>query len=146
MNTSDLLQRKGTPKEILLFFVEKGLSLSPYCVLTTAMCLLRSSHVVLLRFYGVLVGDSLCSYDAFTVLIMCALRCKDSRRLFCTRDAGVARCHSQRQCHFWRMSSLFEAVLTRQLSLAAVNHICFIHQAKIGCKNLKVHLRIASKN
>ena len=46
---------------------------------------------------------------------------------------GVACCQSQHQCHFCRMSSLF------QMSLAAANHICVIHEAKNGCKNLKVH-------
>ena len=31
------------------------------------------------------------------------------------------------------------SVLLRQVSLAAVNHICVIHEAMNGCKSLKVH-------
>ena len=30
-------------------------------------------------------------------------------------------------------------VLHMQVSLAAVNHICVIHEAMNGCKNLKIH-------
>ena len=37
------------------------------------------------------------------------------------------------------------SVLHRQVSLADVNHVCVIHKAMNGCKNLKVHLRPASK-
>ena len=37
-------------------------------VLTATMALLQSSHGVLLRVYGVVFGDSLRSYDPFTVL------------------------------------------------------------------------------
>ena len=51
--------------------------------------------------------------------------------LFCTCDSGVARCQSQNQCHFWRMSL---HVLHGQVSLAAVNQICVIHEAMNGCK------------
>ena len=32
-----------------------------------------------------------------------------------------------------------------QVSLAAVNQICVFHEAMNGCKNLKIHLRLASK-
>ena len=32
-----------------------------------------------------------------------------------------------------------------QVSLAAVNQVCVIHEAMNGCKNLKIHLRITSK-
>ena len=37
------------------------------------------------------------------------------------------------------------SVLHGQVSLAAVNQICVIHEAMNSCKNLKVHLRLASK-
>ena len=37
------------------------------------------------------------------------------------------------------------SILHGQVSLAAVNHICVIREAMNGRKNLKVHLRIASK-
>ena len=69
---------------------------------------------------------------------------EQTRSLFCMCDSGVARCQSQHQYHFWRMSGMFE--LRGQVSLAAVNQICVIHEAMNSCKNLKIHLRIASKN
>ena len=31
------------------------------------------------------------------------------------------------------------SILHRQVSLAAVNQICAIHEAMNGCKNLKIH-------
>ena len=34
---------------------------------------------------------------------------EQTRGLFCMCDPGVARCQSQHQYHFWRMSSMFEA-------------------------------------
>ena len=37
------------------------------------------------------------------------------------------------------------SVLHGQVRVAAVNQICVIHEAMNGCKNLKIHLRIASK-
>ena len=37
------------------------------------------------------------------------------------------------------------SLLHGQVSLAAVNQICVIHETMNGCKNLKMHLRIASK-
>ena len=37
------------------------------------------------------------------------------------------------------------SVLHGQVSLAAVNQIYVIHEAMNGCKNLKIHKRIASK-
>ena len=37
------------------------------------------------------------------------------------------------------------SALHRQVSLTAVNRICAIHEAMNGCKNLKIHKRIASK-
>ena len=47
------------------------------------------------------------------------------RGLFCMCDSGVARCQSQHQCHFWGMSSMFEAhcrgKLAWQLSLKIVS-------------------------
>ena len=36
-------------------------------------------------------------------------------------------------------------VLHGQVTLAAVNQMCVIHEAMTGCKNLKVQYRIASK-
>ena len=37
------------------------------------------------------------------------------------------------------------SVLHGQVSLAAVNQICVIHEAMKGCKNLKIHYMNASK-
>ena len=37
------------------------------------------------------------------------------------------------------------SMLQGQVSLAAVNQICAIHEAMNGCKNLKIHLRLVSK-
>ena len=54
-------------------------------------------------------------------------------------DSGVVRCQSQHQCHLWRMNSIFEAYLHGLVSLAAISHICVIHETMNGCKNLKVH-------
>ena len=59
---------------------------------------------------------------------------EQQRGLFCMCDSGVARCQSQHQYHFWRMSSTLE-----QVSLAAVNQMCVIYEAMNGCKNLKIH-------
>ena len=36
------------------------------------------------------------------------------------------------------------SVLHGQVSMAAVNQICVIHEAMKGCKNLKINKRIAS--
>ena len=38
-----------------------------------------------------------------------------------------------------------QSVLHGQVSLAAVNQTCVIHEAMNGFKNLNIHLRIASK-
>ena len=32
-----------------------------------------------------------------------------------------------------------QSVLHRQVSLAAVNQMCVVHEAMNGCKNLKIH-------
>ena len=63
------------------------------------------------------------------------------RGLFFTCDSGVAGCQSQHQCHFWRMSLMFEAYCT-----GAVNYICVIHEAMKGCKNIKVSLKDCFEN
>ena len=61
---------------------------------------------------------------------------EQTRGLFCTCDSGVAHCQSQHQhYHFWGMSLMFDG----QVSLAAVNQFCVIHEAMNGCKNLKIH-------
>ena len=46
---------------------------------------------------------------------------EQTRGLFCMCDSGVARCQDG------------------QVSLAAVNQICVIHEAMNDCKNLKIH-------
>ena len=38
-----------------------------------------------------------------------------------------------------------QSVLQGQVSLAAVNQISVVYEAMNGCKNQKIHLRIASK-
>ena len=38
-----------------------------------------------------------------------------------------------------------QSVLHRQVTLAAVNHICVIHEAINGCKNLKIHKGLLRK-
>ena len=42
-------------------------------------------------------------------------------------DSGVVHCQSQHQYHFWRRD--VRSVLHGQVSLAAVNQICVIHEA-----------------
>ena len=37
------------------------------------------------------------------------------------------------------------SVVHGQVRFAAVNQICVIHEAMKGCKNLKIHLKLASK-
>ena len=59
--------------------------------------------------------------------------------LFCTCDSVVALCQSQHQYHFWRKSSNVRSVLHGQVSLAAVNQMCVIHEAMNVFKNLKIH-------
>ena len=54
---------------------------------------------------------------------------EQTRGLFCTWDSGVAGCQSQHQYTFDVWSALH-----RQVSLAAVNQICVIHEAMNGCK------------
>ena len=59
---------------------------------------------------------------------------EQTRGLFCTCNSGVARCQSQHQYHFLRMSLMFEACCTE-----AVNQVYVIHEAMNSCKNLKIH-------
>ena len=61
--------------------------------------------------------------------------------LFCTWDSGVARCQSQHQSNEFHVRS----VLHGQVSLAAVDQIFAIHETMNGCKNLKIHKRLALK-
>ena len=53
-------------------------------------------------------------------------------------DSGVARCQSQPVS---LLANEFDirSVLHVQISLAAVNQICVMHEAMKGCKNLKIH-------
>ena len=64
---------------------------------------------------------------------------EQTKGLFGTCDSGVTRCQSQHQCHLWRNEFDVRSVLHRQVSLAAVNQICVIHEVMNGCKNLKMH-------
>ena len=59
-------------------------------------------------------------------------------------DSGVACCQSQ---HLSLLANELDVriVLHGQVNLAAVSHICVIHETMNGCKNLKVHKRITSK-
>ena len=41
--------------------------------------------------------------------------------------------------HNTSVTSDVRSVLHGQVSVAAVNHICVIHEAMNGCKNIKVH-------
>ena len=61
-------------------------------------------------------------------------------------DSGVARCHSQYQCHFWERNLIFESVLHGQVSLAAVNHIYVFHEVMNGCKKSKDTLKASFEN
>ena len=64
---------------------------------------------------------------------------EQTRGLFSTCDPGVARCQSQHQYHFWRMSSmLLEAYCTSKLAWK-LSIIFVIHEAMNGCKNLKIY-------
>ena len=63
-----------------------------------------------------------------------------TRVLFCICDSGVARCHSQlTQVSLLANELDVRSVLRGQVRLAAFNHICVIHEAMNGCKNLQVH-------
>ena len=64
---------------------------------------------------------------------------EQTRGLLCTCDSGVDHCQSQHQYNFWRMSLDVRSVLHGQVSLAAVNQICVIHEAMNRCNNLKIH-------
>ena len=72
---------------------------------------------------------------------------EQTRSLFCMCDSGVARYQSQHQCFFLENEFDVRSVLHRQMSLVALNQIqiCVIHEAMNGCKNLKIHKRLASK-
>ena len=52
--------------------------------------------------------------------------------LFCMCDSGVA---------VSLLANAFDvrSILHGQVSLAAINQICVIHEAMDGCKNLKIH-------
>ena len=60
---------------------------------------------------------------------------EQTRGLLCTCDSGVACCQSQYLGNEFDVRS----VLHGQVSLAAVNQSCVIHEAMNGCKNLKIH-------
>ena len=61
---------------------------------------------------------------------------EQTRSLFCTCGSGVARCQSLLANEFG-----VQSVLYGQVSLAAVNQICVIHEAMNGLKKktLKIH-------
>ena len=59
---------------------------------------------------------------------------EQTRGLFCTCDSGVTKPVSLLVNEFDVRS-----VLHGQVSLAAVNQICVIHEAMNGCKYLKIH-------
>ena len=70
---------------------------------------------------------------------------EQTRSLFCTCDSGVSRCQLQHQCHFWQMNSIFEAHCTGKWAWQLSIIFYVIHKVMNGCKNLKIHSRIASK-
>ena len=49
---------------------------------------------------------------------------EQTRGLFCTCDSGVARCQSQHQYHFWRISSTFEAYCTASELGSCQSNVC----------------------
>ena len=59
-------------------------------------------------------------------------------------DLGVASCHSQHQCHFWRIISMLEAYCI--VSLAAVNQIYVFDEAMNSNKTLKYLLKACFEN
>ena len=61
---------------------------------------------------------------------------EQTRGLYRACDSGVARCQS---VSLLANEPDVRSVLHGQVGLAAVNHICVIHQAMNGCKNLKIH-------
>ena len=65
---------------------------------------------------------------------------EQTRGLFCACDSLVTTPVSL-------LANKFDvrSVLHGQASLAAVNQMCVIHEAMNGCKNLKIHLRLALK-
>ena len=63
---------------------------------------------------------------------------EQTRGLFCTCDSVVARCQSQHQYHFWRMSLMFGSVLHWQVTLCNSRGYELL-------QNLKIHQRMASR-
>ena len=43
---------------------------------------------------------------------------------FCMCDSGVARCQSQNQCYFWRMSSMFETIARASEHGSCQSNLC----------------------
>ena len=67
---------------------------------------------------------------------------EQTRGLFCTSDSSVGRCKSEHQCHFWRMSSMFEAYCmgktTWQLSIKLMSSRGY-ERLQISKDSLKLH-------
>ena len=63
---------------------------------------------------------------------------KQTRGLFLHVRLAVTRCQSKHQNHLANEFD-FRSVLHGQVSLAAVNKICVIHESINGCINLKNH-------
>ena len=64
---------------------------------------------------------------------------EQTRGLFCTSDSGVTLLSITTQVSLLPNDFDARSVLHGQVSLAAVNQICVIHEAMNVCKNLKIH-------
>ena len=62
-----------------------------------------------------------------------------TRGLFCTCDLGFCSLSIMTPVSLLTNDFDVRSVLHRQVSLAAVNQICVIHEAMNSCKNLKIH-------
>ena len=68
---------------------------------------------------------------------------EQTRGLFRTCHSGVAGCQITTSVSHLASEFDVRSVLHVQVSLAAVNLICVIHESMNVCKNLKIHLRNA---
>ena len=59
--------------------------------------------------------------------------------LFCTCDSGCGSLSITARVSLLANELDVRSVLHGQVSLAAVNQICVIHEAMNGCKHLKIH-------
>ena len=70
---------------------------------------------------------------------------EQTRGLFCMSDSRCGSLSITTPVSLLVNEFDVQSILHGQVSLAAVKQICVIHEAMKGCKNLKIHYRIAPK-